>query len=226
MTKYGYARVSTREQNLDRQIKALADFGIDRLVCDKASGKDFEREGYLRMREALAPGDLVVILSIDRLGRNYDEILEEWRCLTKVIRSDVVVIDMPLLDTRASDDERGITGVFIADLVLQILSYVAQVERENIRLRQREGIDAARERGASLGRPKIKRPRNYWSLTGSIESGEISIRKAASKLKVSRSTLRRWMIEDGVPAAFAPAQCAGAQEGAMDGVPCRQGVLA
>ena len=138
---YGYARVSAKDQKLRRQIDALTGFPVaeERIYADKASGKDFERPEYRKLVKRLRPGDVMVVKSIDRLGRNYDEILEQWRILTKVKRVFVVVLDMPLLDTR--NDQHGITGVFLADVVLQLLSYVAQLERENIRQRQAEGID-------------------------------------------------------------------------------------
>lgn len=142
MQKYGYVRVSTREQNEARQLDALAPYGIPskNLFVEKKSGKDFERPAYKRLRKRLQPSDLLIIKSIDRLGRDYDEILEEWRHITKEIRADMLILDMPLLDTRTKG--RDLTGTFIADLVLQILSYVAQTERENIRQRQMEGIAA------------------------------------------------------------------------------------
>ena len=142
--RYGYIRVSSTDQNEDRQKLAMAQVAVPEkdIYMDKQSGKDFERPQYKRLVKKLRPGDLLYILSIDRLGRNYDEILEQWRILTKVKRVFVVVLDMPLLDTR--NDQHGITGVFLADVVLQLLSYVAQLERENIRQRQAEGIAAAR----------------------------------------------------------------------------------
>lgn len=153
MTVYGYARVSTKDQNLDRQLDALAQFPVEEslVFTDHMSGRDFNRPGYKKLCERLKPGDVVVVKSIDRLGRNYDEILEQWRTLTKRKSVDVVVIDMPLLDTRVVD--KDVTGVFIADLVLQLLSYVAQVERDNTKQRQAEGIAAARARGVRFGRP-------------------------------------------------------------------------
>lgn len=196
-TTYGYARVSTQEQNLSRQLAALEQFGVDQLVTDKVSGKDFERPGYIGMRGKLVRGDVLVVMSIDRLGRNYNEILEEWRFLTKTIEADVVVLDMPLLDTR-DNDERGITGVFIADFVLQLLSYVAQVERDHIRVRQRQGIDAARQKGLSLGRPRKRRPKKYDEVASRIASGKLSLRAAAKELQVSHSTVKRWLKEDAL----------------------------
>ena len=144
MQKYGYVRVSSREQNEARQLDALAPYEIPQknLFVEKKSGKDFDRPVYKRLMKRLRPGDLLIIKSIDRLGRDYDEILKEWRHITKEVGADILVLDMPLLDTRTKD--RDLTGTFIADLVLQILSYVAQTERENIHQRQMEGIAAAK----------------------------------------------------------------------------------
>ena len=158
---YGYIRVSTREQNEDRQVIALTEWGIlpDRIYLDKQSGKDFERQQYRRLLRKLKPNDAFVVKSIDRLGRNYDEILEQWRFITKEKRADIVVLDMPLLDTRERPGD--VTGTFIADLVLQLLSYVAQVERESIHQRQAEGIASAKARGVHCGRPAKARPANY-----------------------------------------------------------------
>ena len=151
MNTYGYIRVSTKEQNEDRQMIAMREFGVvDRhIILDKQSGKDFQRPGYCWLIQKLKAGDTLVIKSIDRLGRNYDEILEQWRLLTKEKQVSIVVLDMPLLDTRKG---RDLTGVLIADIVLQLLSYVAQTEREFNRQRQAEGIAAAKARGIRFGR--------------------------------------------------------------------------
>ena len=153
MKQYGYVRVSTKEQNEDRQMIALQEFPVleKNIYMDKLSGKNFNRPQYKRLLRKLKPGDLLVVKSIDRLGRNYEEILLQWRMITKEKRVDVVVLDMPLLDTRKSGSD--LTGTFVADLVLQILSYVAQTERENIHQRQMEGIAAAKLRGVQFGRP-------------------------------------------------------------------------
>ncbi len=193
---YGYARVSSRDQNLDRQMDALEEFGVDpaRVFADKASGKDFERPAYAELVAALEPGDLVVVASIDRLGRNYDEILVQWRRLTRELAVDVAVLDMPLLDTRSTVD--GVTGRFISDLVLQLLSYVSQIEREHIKVRQAEGIAAAQARGTRFGRPKIERPEGCAALLERVRVGTVSRRRAASELGVSRSTVERWLTED------------------------------
>ena len=155
---YGYVRVSTREQNEERQLVAMRDFGITNgnIFADKQSGKDFNRPAYRLLLNKLKPSDTLVIKSIDRLGRDYDEILKQWRLITKERQAAIVVLDIPLLDTRQK--ERDLTGTFIADLVLQILSYVAQQEREFIHQRQEEGIAAAKERGVKFGRPPKERP--------------------------------------------------------------------
>ena len=190
--EYGYIRVSTREQNEDRQLKAMEDYGIKpaNISIDKQSGKDFERPGYRRLLKKLRPGDTIVVKSIDRLGRNYNEILEQWRLLTKQKQVDIVVLDMPLLNTKQGKD---LTGVVIADIVLQLLSYVAQTEREFNRQRQAEGIAAAIERGVKFGRRRLERPGSFDEVRGKWESGEISAQSAADQLGVSRTTFFRWM---------------------------------
>ena len=190
--EYGYIRVSTREQNEDRQLKAMEDYGIKpaNISVDKQSGKDFERPGYRRLLKKLRPGDTIVVKSIDRLGRNYNEILEQWRLLTKQKQVDIVVLDMPLLNTKQGKD---LTGVVIADIVLQLLSYVAQTEREFNRQRQAEGIAAAIERGVKFGRRRLERPGSFDEVRGKWESGEISAQSAADQLGVSRTTFFRWM---------------------------------
>lgn len=189
---YGYVRVSTREQNEDRQLIAMRKFGIEEsnMVTDKQSGKDFDRPGYKELIRKLEPEDTLVIKSIDRLGRNYDEILEQWRILTKEKRVSIVVLDMPLLDTRADHD---LTGTLISDIVLQLLSYVAQTEREYIKQRQREGIEAAKLKGIHLGRKAMRKPDNYEDMKSSWMKGEISGREAARILGVSHTTFRSWV---------------------------------
>lgn len=195
---YGYARVSTRDQNLDRQLAAFEEFGVQPgcVFSDQASGKNFDRPEYKRLFSQLREGDVVVVKSIDRLGRNYDEILEQWRLLTKDRGVAIVVIDMPLLDTRNSHE--GITSVFLADIVLQLLSYVAQVERENIKQRQAEGIAAARARGVRFGRPRLSRPSCYVSTREDYLAGRLTKREAAALLQVSESTFGRWIRADGL----------------------------
>lgn len=190
--EYGYIRVSTKEQNEGRQLAAMATFGISEknLFIDKQSGKDFLRPAYQRLFRRLKAGDILVLGSIDRLGRNYDDIIEQWRIITKEKRAHIVVLDMPLLDTRQQG--RDLTGTFIADLVLQILSYVAQTERENIRKRQAEGIAAAKAKGVHLGRPRKPLPPNFAEACAAYEQHAYSTRKAAAALGVSRSTFVRW----------------------------------
>lgn len=194
-TVYGYARVSSRDQNLDRQLDALKAFGVEegRIFCDHASGKDFDRPAYRTLIEGLGMGDVLVVSSIDRLGRNYDEILEQWRLITKERAAAVVVLDMPLLDTRHRMGD--VTSTLIADIVLQLLSYVAQVERENIRQRQAEGIAAARARGVRFGRPPKKRPGNFGSIRTAFRQGDITRKEAARRLGVSATTFDRWLME-------------------------------
>ena len=192
--EYGYVRVSTKEQNEDRQMVAMRDFGIadDRIILDKQSGKDFDRPGYQQLMRKLKAGDTLVIKSIDRLGRNYDEILEQWRLLTKEKQVAVVVLDMPLLDTRQG---RDLTGVLIADIVLQLLSYVAQTEREFNRQRQAEGIAAAKAKGIHFGRKFKDRGENYESVMAAWRRGEISGRAASKEIGVAHGTFQRWCRE-------------------------------
>lgn len=194
MDTYGYIRVSTKEQNEDRQIIAMREFGIvdSHIVLDKQSGKDFERPGYQRLVRKLKAGDTLVIKSIDRLGRNYDEILEQWRILTKEKHVAIVVLDMPLLDTRQG---RDLTGVLIADIVLQLLSYVAQTERDFNHQRQAEGIAAAKAKGIHFGRKFKDRGENYESVMVAWRKGEISGRAAAKELGVAHGTFQRWCKE-------------------------------
>ena len=189
---YGYIRVSTREQNEDRQVRAMQEYGVpvDCVCLDKQSGKDFERPAYKKLLRKLKAGDTVVISSIDRLGRNYNELLEQWRKITKEKGSNIVVLDMPLLDTRNREDT---TKILIADLVLQIFSYVAQKERENIKRRQAEGIAAAKKRGVKFGRKPIPKPDNFPEVLRQWQEGKVSGRKAAKKLGVSHTTFHRWI---------------------------------
>jgi len=189
---YGYVRVSTREQNEDRQLIAMRGFGVAEkdIYLDKQSGKDFRRMAYQKLLSKLKPGDTLVIKSIDRLGRDYDEILGQWRIITKERHISIVVLDMPLLDTRQK--ERDLTGTFVADLVLQILSYVAQQEREFIRQRQAEGIVAAKARGVTFGRPPLERPEIFNAVLLAWKSGEISAREAGRRLGVNYKTFLVW----------------------------------
>ena len=192
--KYGYVRVSTKEQNEQRQMIALRDFGIPdkHIFVDKQSGKDFERTNYKRMLRKVKCGDTIVIKSIDRLGRNYDDILAQWRILTKEKQVAIVVLDMPLLNTM---QDRDLTGTLIADIVLQLLSYVAQTEREFIRQRQAEGIAAAKKQGVQFGRRPMERPATFDELSTLWQNHEISARAAAKQLGITHSTFLRWVKE-------------------------------
>ncbi len=188
MTIYGYVRVSTKEQNEDRQLAALAPFEIPdgNLYMDKLSGKDFKRPAYRKLVRRLKPDDVLIVKSIDRLGRNYKEIMEQWRIITKEKRADIKVIDTPLLDTTYCKD---LLGTFIADLVLAVMSYSAQMERENIRQRQAEGIAAAKARGVQFGRPRLEMPENFEEQYSLWMNGEINIHEFAKRCGISRSTL-------------------------------------
>ena len=190
-TIYGYARVSTREQNEARQLAAMREFGVaeENIVTEKLSGKDFNRPLYQNLVAKLLPDDVLVIKSIDRLGRNYEEILEQWAYITKERRTAIVVLDMPLLDTRQG---RDLTGTLIADIVLQLLSYVAQTERENIRQRQAEGIAAAKERGVKFGRREKKRPENFDDTAQLWLDGYISAREGARRVGMNHCTFIKY----------------------------------
>lgn len=182
---YGYARVSSRDQNLARQLEAFASFGIDNnhIFCDRKSGKDFERRNYLKLIKKLKCGDLLVIKSIDRLGRNYSMIMDEWGRITKNIQADVLVLDMPLLDTREKSDT--LVGKFIADIVLQILSFVAENERENIRARQAEGIAAAKKNGVVFGRPKKVYTPEFIQTANDFQQKKITLSQALGETKMT-----------------------------------------
>lgn len=191
MKQYAYIRVSSKDQNIDRQISALEPFHIpeNQIYCDRQSGKDFERPAYKKLIRKLRRGDLLIVKSIDRLGRNYDEILEQWALITKKIGADILVLDMSLLDTRERNGD--LTGAFIADLVLQILAYVAQTEREFIHQRQAEGIAAARAKGAQLGRKPDALPPCFEEICCLCSAGQLSVRKAAKELEMSKSSFYR-----------------------------------
>lgn len=193
MEKYGYVRVSSKDQNIDRQVVALIESGIEKknLFFDKKSGKDFDRKEYKRLIKKLKANDELYIKSIDRLGRNYEEIIEQWHFLTKEKDIEIVVLDFPLLDTR--HQVNGLTGKFIADLVLQILSYVAQIERENIKQRQAEGIQLAKEKGVKFGRPQITPPDNFEKIYRLWNAGKVSKREAAKLLGTNHTTFSRWI---------------------------------
>lgn len=197
MTVYGYARVSSIDQNEARQIMAFQKEGIamENIVVEKRSGKDFNRPAYQELTSKLEPGDLLYLYSIDRLGRNYDEILEQWKVLTKSLKIDIVVLDMPLLDTRTGKD---LMGTFISDLVLQILSFAAENERRNIKDRQRSGIIAARQRGVKFGRPKKKIPDDFKGKYYLWKDKKIDKQAIMDEFQISQSTFYRWvgMIEN------------------------------
>ena len=195
---YGYARVSTKEQNEARQLTALREMGIpsENVYLDKQSGADFERVQYRRMLRRLGPGDTLIVKSIDRLGRNYTEILEQWRIITKSKRAAIVILDMPLLDTR---ENRDLTGQLIADIVLQLLSYVAQTEREFIRQRQAEGIVAARERGVHFGRDATPISENFPQTLAEWHAKKLGSRAAAEQLGVSQTTFLKWAKAENLP---------------------------
>lgn len=196
-TAYGYVRVSTKEQNEARQMIAMQEFGVaaDHIFVDRKSGIDFNRPQYRKLLRKLKKGDTLVIKSIDRLGRNYDEIIEQWRTITKEKRAAIVVLDMPLLDTRQG---RDLTGTLIADIVLQLLSYVAQTEREFIHLRQSEGIAAAKARGVRFGPAPMRRPDSFDTYAEMWTRGEISAREAAKQLHVCHKTFLKWAHMENV----------------------------
>lgn len=191
--KYGYVRVSTKEQNIDRQLVEMFAQGLNdkTIFIDKQSGKDFERDEYQKLKKKLKSGDLLIIKSIDRLGRNYDMIIDEWRTLVNDMNVDIQVLDMPLLDTRT--EGKNLVGKFISDIVLQILSFVAENERENIKKRQAEGIRIAKEKGKHLGRPKIEIPPNFSQVANQYKKKEITLAEALLSLKMNRSSFYKYL---------------------------------
>lgn len=193
-TVYGYVRVSSTDQNEDRQLNAMLELGVPKknIYIDKMSGKDFERPQYQKLIKRLSSGDLIYVLSIDRLGRNYEEIQKQWRIITKEKNVDVCVIDMPLLDTRQGKD---LMGTFIADLVLQILSFVAQSERENIKKRQAEGIAAAKVKGVRFGRPKKDVPDNFVAIIKFWEQKKLPLSEVLNQCNMSEATFYRRLRE-------------------------------
>ena len=193
---FGYARVSTILQKEDRQIIALTDFGVDEknIFLDKLSGKDFNRPSYKKLLRKLRQGDTLVIKSIDRLGRDYNEIVEHWRKITKEIKAAVVILDMPILDTRMKN-EFDLTGVLIADVVLALFGYVSQMERENLLVRQQEGIAIAKNKGVRFGRPPREKPENTDEYVQMYKNGDISLRKAAEAVGVPKTTFENWAKE-------------------------------
>jgi DNA invertase Pin-like site-specific DNA recombinase len=195
MNIFGYARVSSKEQNCARQLEAFRNEGIadDYVFVDQSSGKNFEREQYRALRSRLASGDILIVKSIDRLGRNYREIIDEWKYITKDIGADIRVLDLPLLDTSKSCND--LTGTFISDIVLQILSYVAEQERVNIRQRQSEGIALAKAQGKHLGRPLIQKPANFDGVYEKWRKRQMTASSALSLTGLKRSTFDRFVRE-------------------------------
>ena len=191
--RYGYIRVSTKEQNIDRQLTALSleNISKEQIFIDIASGKNFNRIEYQRLLTILQEDDDLVIKSIDRLGRNYDDILEQWKLLTKVKKVHIVVLDFPLLNTRNNIDT--VTGKLISDLVLQVLSYVSQIEREQIKQRQMEGIHEAKKRGKRFGRPQLKIPDEFLVAVECYNHNMLTIREGAKLFGVSKSTFHNWL---------------------------------
>ena len=189
-------RVSSKDQNTDRQYEAMIENGLKpkNLFIDKESGKDFNRTNYKRMVKKLKPNDVVFVKAIDRLGRNYDEIIEQWSLLTRKMDIDIVVIDCPILDTRVKTN--GLTGKVITDIFLQLMSYVAQIERDNTKQRQMEGIKIAKEKGVQFGRPPMKRPENYDCVYEQWRKNIISAREAARRLDITHQTFGRWVKEN------------------------------
>ena len=191
---YGYIRVSSADQNEDRQLLAMREAKVpeDRIFLDKQSGKDFNRTNYKRLVKKLKPGDLLCIKSIDRLGRNYEEIQDQWRYLTREKGVDIAVLDMPLLDTRRGKD---LMGTFLSDIVLQVLSFVAENERINIRQRQGEGIAAAKKRGVRFGRPNVQPPEDFPAIVAEWEAGRLGFRDALERTGLAEATFYRRLRE-------------------------------
>lgn len=187
---YGYIRVSSRDQKVERQLVAMREIGLTRkqVYIDKQSGKDFERPAYQRLRSLMQEGDLLYVQSLDRLGRNYEEMIEEWRQLTKNKKIDICVLDMPLLDTRI---EKNFMGSFVSDLVLQLLSFFAEMERRSIKERQAQGIQAAKAKGVKFGRPRAKVPECYDEVVALYLEKKLTLKDAAEKVGLSTVTLRR-----------------------------------
>ena len=192
---YGYIRVSSEEQNIDRQLQALLDNNVDEryIFIDKESGKDFNREQYQIMKHGLRENDLLIIKSIDRLGRNYNMIISEWRDITLNIKADIRVLDMELLDTTKHKD---LLGTFISDLILQVLSYVSEQERAFIKQRQKEGISIAKTKGIKFGRPKIQKPENFKEVVGKWHNKEITARQAMKELNLKANTFYNLVKKD------------------------------
>ena len=193
---YGYIRVSAKDQNAARQLIAIKEYGISdkNIFIEKMSGKDFERPVYRKLIERLKPGDTLVVKSLDRIGRNYDAVLDEWRYLTRDLKVGIVVLDIPLLDTRQK--KKDLTASFIADMVLQILSYISETERVFMKQRQAEGIAAAKARGVRFGRLPKERPALFSEYKNKWKNGEVSAREAGRVLGVSHTAFLAWVRED------------------------------
>ncbi|MDY6323629.1 MAG: recombinase family protein [Catonella sp.] len=194
MMKYGYVRTSTKEQNLDRQIIAMKEAGIEEqyIFKEQKSGKDFDRQEYRKMMRRIKKGDALYIKSIDRLGRNYEEIIDQWKKITRDKKADIVVLDMPILNTSILKDS---LKTFVSELVLQIMSYMAEEERKMILSRSREGIAAAKARGVKFGRPKKEKPEDFEEVYNAYKNQEITVNEAITRLRVSKSTFYRWKEE-------------------------------
>lgn len=190
---YAYIRISTKQQSIDRQLSDIQKLDIPskNIFIDKESGKDFNRKQYIKLKNKIKKDDLLVIKSIDRLGRNYQMIIDEWSYITRVVGADIKVIDMPLLDTRAHPE--NLVGKFISDIVLQILSFVAENERDNIKQRQAEGIKLAKEKGVHMGRPRFVKPHNFNQIVDLYKSKKISLNEAISTLNISKSTFYKYI---------------------------------
>ena len=190
----GYARVSSANQKEDRQLIALKEFGVaeGNIITDKISGRNFDRPGYKRLMRRLRQGDTLVIKSVDRLGRNYEEIIEQWRKITKEIKAFIVVVDLPILNTKPKD-ELDITGIIIADVVLALLGYISQMEVEHLRIRQAEGIAIAKAKGVRFGRPPREKPNNLNEYIEKYVNGQLSSRKVAEQMGIPRSTFMNWV---------------------------------
>ena len=197
MSDFGYIRVSTTEQNADRQLIAMSEVGVPKnnIYMDKQSGKNYDRPEYKRMMRKIKPGDVVYFKSIDRMGRNYKDTLDQWRIITKEKRADIVVIDIPVLDTR---QQKNLIGTLISDLVLQLLSYVSETERNNIKQRQAEGIAAAKKRGVRFGRPPKEAPQDFGEIIHRWEKKELTIKDITERYEICPSTFyklkREWEI--------------------------------
>lgn len=194
MMKYGYVRTSTKEQNLDRQIIAMKEAGIEEqyIFKEQKSGKDFDRQEYRKMMRRIKKGDALYIKSIDRLGRNYEEIIDQWKKITRDKKADIVVLDMPILNTSILKDS---LKTFVSELVLQIMSYMAEEERKMILSRSREGIAAAKARGVKFGRPKKEKSEDFEEVYNAYKNQEITVNEAITRLRVSKSTFYRWKEE-------------------------------